>query len=161
VNGYGFSFIAVEGDWPDCYRLNRYVKRLPDSGQSARAVLRTFERWPTWMWANEEVAAFAEWLREHNGALPADRRIGFYGLDVYSLWDSLYAILDYLRRIDPAALPTALRAFRCFEPYGEDVQEYARATIRFVPASCEDEVVELLGSLRAKAAAYSEDGREA
>jgi erythromycin esterase-like protein len=157
----GFSFLAVEGDWPDCYRLNRYIKRLPDSGQSARAVLRTFERWPTWMWANEEIAALAEWLREHNGELAEDRRVGFYGLDVYSLWDSLYAILDYLRRIDPQALPAALRAFRCFEPYGEDVQEYARATVRFVPASCEDEVVELLGDLRAKAAAYSEDGREA
>ena len=82
--------------------------------------MRTFERWPTWMWANEEIAALAEWLREHNRELPAERRVGFYGLDVYSLWDSLYAILDYLRRVDPPALPAAVRAFRCFEPYGAD-----------------------------------------
>src|SRR5262249_28599343 len=62
----GFSFIAVEGDWPDCYRVNRYVKGQPDAGDSAREVLHAFERWPTWMWANEEIVALAEWLRRHN-----------------------------------------------------------------------------------------------
>jgi erythromycin esterase-like protein len=156
----GFSFIAVEGDWPDCYRVNRYVKGFPEAGESAREVLHAFERWPTWMWANEEIVALTEWLRQHNHHLPEDQRVGFYGLDVYSLWDSLYAILDYLHRVDPAALPAAWKAFRCFEPYGEDVQEYARAT-RFVPNACEDEVVNLLRQLRGKAAAYRADDPEA
>src|SRR5262249_11805753 len=123
-------------------------------------VLHAFQRWPTWMWANEEVVALADWLRQHNEALPPERKVGFYGLDVYSLWESLYAILDYLHRVDPSALPAAWRAFRCFEPYGEDVQEYARAT-RFVPNSCEDEVVTLLREMRSRARAYREDGREA
>ncbi|HMC89668.1 MAG TPA: erythromycin esterase family protein, partial [Gemmataceae bacterium] len=81
----GFSFIAVEGDWPDCYQVNRYVKGLADTGESARDVLHAFERWPTWMWANEEVVALTEWLREHNDSLPDEKKIGFYGLDVYSL----------------------------------------------------------------------------
>src|SRR5207245_990159 len=117
----GFSFIAVEGDWPDCYRVNRYLKDYADSGDSARDVLHAFERWPTWMWANEEVVELAEWLHEHNHDLPEEQRVGFFGLDVYSLWDSLYAIMAYLHRVDPTALPTALQAFRCFEPYGEDV----------------------------------------
>jgi len=156
----GFSFIAVEGDWPDCYRVNRYVKGLPDAGDSARDVLHAFERWPTWMWANEEIVALAEWLRRHNDALPEDRRIGFYGLDVYSLWDSLYQVMTYLHRVEPSALPAAWRAFRCFEPYGEDEQKYARATA-FVPNSCEREVVDLLTQVRAGRPKHRDDGREA
>ena len=155
----GFSFVAVEGDWPDCYRVNRYVKGFPDSGENAREVLHAFDRWPTWMWANEEVAAFAEWLRRHNDSLPENRKAGFYGLDVYSLWDSLYQVMGYLRKHDPAALPAARRAFGCFESYGEDAQEYARAT-RWVGASCENEVVTLLSELRHAARQYPDDGRE-
>jgi erythromycin esterase-like protein len=156
----GFSFIAVEGDWPDCYRVNRYIKDLPDSGSSAREVLGNFERWPTWMWANEEIIDLAEWLRRHNTAQAEERRVGFYGLDVYSLWESLYAILGYLKKADPSALPAARQAYHCFEPYGEDVQEYARAAA-FVPTSCEDEVVRLLHELRQKGRTYPNDGREA
>src|SRR5436305_1974832 len=129
-----FSFIAVEGDWPDCYRVNRYVKALPDSGADAREVLHAFTRWPTWMWANKEIVDLAEWLRRHNEGLPAEKKVGFYGLDVYSLWDSLYAVMGYLRKSDPCAVEAARRAFRCFEPYGEDVQDYARATM-WVPES--------------------------
>src|SRR5690606_33986371 len=70
----GFSFIAVEGDWPDCYRVNRYVKSYADSGGSAEEVLHAFERWPTWMWANREVVELAEWLREHNRSQPEERQ---------------------------------------------------------------------------------------
>jgi erythromycin esterase-like protein len=154
-----FSFIAVEGDWPDRYRVNRFVKGFPDAGSEPRDVLETFTRWPTWMWANDEVADLIEWLRRNNEGLPEGRRAGFYGLDVYSLWDSLYAVLGYLRRVDPAALPAAQRAFPCFEPYGENVQEYARATA-LVPASCEDEVVALLKQLRSREPRNRKDGLE-
>ena len=143
----GFHFLAVEGDWPDCYRLNRYVRGYADGGESARTVLESVERWPTWMWANEEIVDLAEWLRGHNARLPAERRVGFYGLDVYSLWDSLYQVLGYLRKHSPDVLPAARKAFRCFEPYGEDAQEYGYAT-RWADASCEDAVVRLLTQLR-------------
>ena len=155
-----FSFLAVEGDWPDCYRVNRYVKGSADEGESAREVLHGFQRWPTWMWANREVVALVDWLRGHNEALPQERKVGFYGLDMYSLWESLYAILTYLHRVDPSALPAAWKAFRCFEPYGEQAQEYARAT-RFVPNACEEEVVALLTKLRHKAAVYRQGDAEA
>src|SRR5207248_5920920 len=128
----GFSFVAVEGDWPDCYAVNRWLKGRADRDRSARSVLADFERWPTWMWANEEVAAFASWLHDHNRATSAN--VGFYGLDVYSLWDSLRAVLAYLGDQQPDALEAARHAFRCFEPYGEDPQAYARAT-RLVPRS--------------------------
>jgi erythromycin esterase-like protein len=156
----GFSFIAVEGDWPDSYRVNRYVMGLPDSGVGAREVLHAFERWPTWMWANEEVVRLAESLRRHNDGLPQERQAGFYGLDVYSLWDSLYQVMGYLQRNHPEALPAAREALRCFEPYGEDVREYARATV-LVPTSCEDEVIGLLQELRRRAQDYPNDGPEA
>jgi erythromycin esterase len=156
----GFSFIAVEGDWPDCYQVNRFVKGYPDAGARAREVLHAFERWPTWMWANQEIVELAGWLRQHNDRLPEKRKAGFYGLDVYSLWDSLYQVLGYLGKHVPSALPAARRAFQCFEPFGEDVQEYARAT-RWVEASCEDEVIALLGELRRTARPYPGDGREA
>lgn len=147
----GFSFIAVEGDWPDCYRVNRYVKGYADAGANAQEVLHAFERWPTWMWANEEVAELAESLRQHNALLPDEKKVGFYGLDVYSLWDSLYQVMGYLHRLSPLSLEGAVRqVYRCFEPYGEDVQSYARATA-LVPATCEKEVVELLRELRAQA----------
>ena len=156
VREKGFSFVAVEGDWPDAYRVNRYVKGYDDVGASAREVLHAFQRWPTWMWANWEAVALAEWLRKHNDAQPGQRGVGFYGLDVYSLWESLAAIMRYLEETDPDALEAARRAYACFEPYGEDVQAYARGAA-FVQASCEDEVVDLLGDIRRHAQATGDD----
>jgi erythromycin esterase len=156
----GFSFVGVEGDWPDCYRVNRYVKSYPDSGDTARDVLHAFERWPTWMWANREVAEFAEWLRDHNRRLASERQAGFYGLDVYSLWESMHAVVGYLESVDPAFARAARTAYRCFEPYGEDAQEYARATA-LVPTTCEREAVAVLSALRRRSAEYREDGRDA
>ena len=92
----GFSFIAVEADWPDCYRLNRYIKGHDNTTKSAFNVLHSFNRWPTWMWANWEIVALTDWLQSHNRNLPVNKRIGFYGLDVYSLWESLESIRQYL-----------------------------------------------------------------
>jgi erythromycin esterase len=139
-----FSFVAVEGDWPDCYRVNCWVQGHGRE-QSARAVLRTFDRWPTWMWANEEVADFLNWLRAHNQATRSD--VGFYGLDVYSLWESMDRIVGWVRDHAPEALENTVAAVRCFEPFGEDPQEYARA-LRMLPDGCHGEVAELLGDLR-------------
>jgi erythromycin esterase len=153
VSERGFSFIGVEGDWPDCYRVNCSVT-LASVAEDPREVLRGYERWPTWMWANEEVADFTRWLRAHNAARPPHDRVGFYGLDVYSLWDSLRAILGYLEEYEPEHVEAALAAVRCFEPYAEDPQAYARAT-RVVPTSCEDAVVSMLGDLRNR---VSDDG---
>ena len=98
-----FSFIAVEGDWPDCYNVNRYVKAMPDSGRNAYDVLHSFNRRPTWMWANREIVTLVEWLRKSNERLPEDKKVGFYGLDVYSLWESMQAVIEYLQKVDPAA----------------------------------------------------------
>ena len=148
----GFSFVAVEGDWPDCDRVDRAVRCLPDVPGDLRDALLAFERWPTWMWANEEVVDFTRWLRARNSTVDESRRAGFHGLDVYSLWESLREILTYLREHDPQQVPAALAAYSCFEPCSEDAQQYGWAT-RMVPASCENEVIDLLVELRRQAAA--------
>lgn len=157
ISEKGFSFIAVEGDWPDCYRLNRYIKNYPDTGRNATEVLHAFNRWPTWMWANWETVAFAEWLKSFNKNLPVNKRIGFYGLDMYSLNESLEFIVGYLRKNDPIALQKALKAIRCFEPYkANEGQSYARAS-SLVPKLCEKEVVDLLLEIHAKVPQYNSD----
>ncbi|MGM0716651.1 MAG: erythromycin esterase family protein [Halobacteriota archaeon] len=143
----GFSFVAVEGDWTDCYEVNRYVKNPHESDGTIRSVLDSFERWPTWMWANWETLEFLNWMEIHNQGRSEGDRIGFYGLDVYGLFESMEAVVEYLEDIDPEAATEAKDAYRCFEPYGEDAQEYARA-LRMVPETCEDEVVDLLARLR-------------
>jgi erythromycin esterase-like protein len=112
----GFSFIAVEGDWPDCYRVNRYIKNYEDAGGNAKEILGAFERWPTWMWANWEVVALVEWLRRHNADASENQKVGFYGLDVYSLWESLSEVTRYLEQNAPEALQAAYHAYGCFEP---------------------------------------------
>ena len=143
----GFSFIAVEGDWPDCYLINRYVKGYPKSGKNAAEVLENFRRWPTWMWANEEIAELMEWLRKYNRALPPEKKVGFYGLDVYSLWESLNALTYYLGDSAPDLLAEISLVFNCFEPYGEDVREYAKFTA-ISSENCEKFVNLLLDKLK-------------
>jgi erythromycin esterase len=151
------DFVAVEGDWPDCFRVNEWVKGRGDQDLRAREVLGQFDRWPTWMWANEEVASFVDWLRDHNLRTGAD--VGFYGLDVYSLWESLGRVMSYLGEHQPDALEAARTAARCFDPYHEDPQRYAHAT-RLIPTSCEDEVIGLLATMHRRAE-FVDDGPEA
>ena len=153
----GFNFIAVEGDWPDCYKLNRFVKGYDADSKSAFKVLNTFNRWPTWMWANWEIVALADWMKQNNSRLPANKRAGFYGLDVYSLWESMESIMKYLKNTDVAALKVAEEAFNCFAPYNKDEgQSYARAS-QFVPELCENEVVHLLKEIQKKLPGYNTD----
>ena len=153
----GFNFIAVEGDWPDCYLLNRFIKGYDTENNKATDVLKGFDRWPTWMWANWEMVALAEWLQKYNKAKSSNNRVGFYGLDVYSLWESMESIMNYLKKTDKAALKVAEEAYRCFEPYRkEEGQSYARASM-FVPELCQSEVIGLLTEIRRKMPSYNTD----
>jgi len=145
----GFNFIAVEGDWPDCYAINRFVKNYKDAPADIEDVLKKFDRWPTWMWGNWEVAGLAEWMREYNVPLSIEKKVGFYGLDVYSLWDSMKAMMNYLEREDPNAAGSVKKAIQCFEPFNENEQQYARYTLR--EAGCREEVLALLKEIRLKA----------
>jgi len=145
----GFRFIAVEGDWPDCYKINRYVKGYNDAGDNIREVLSAFDRWPTWMWANWEVAALAEWLRDYNQHLPYDQKVGFYGLDVYSLWDSMREMVLYLEKEDSQMAQAVRQAIQCFQPYEDNEHAYARVSL--TEHSCRDKVLALLKEVRSKA----------
>jgi erythromycin esterase len=155
IREQGFTFIAVEGDWPDCYQINRFVKGYTDPQTSARDILKEFERWPTWMWANWEIAALMEWMKEYNSSQPPERKVGFYGLDVYSLWESMDTIVNYLRKEDPASAKLAIAAMRCFEPYNEG-QDYAHAMLS-LSADCRNEVVNLLQAVRRRSRNYDHD----
>ena len=152
----GFNFIAVEGDWPDCYKLNRFVKEYADHDKKAIDLLKTFDRWPTWMWANWEIVELIDWLKEYNTSQPANNRVGFYGLDVYSLWESMEVLMAYLTENDLKAAEYAKNAIECFEPYGEDEHRYARAQ-HSIDQSCQAEVLRLLMEVRKKAPVYDHD----
>jgi erythromycin esterase-like protein len=154
----GFSFIAVEGDWPDCYKVNKYVKGISDTYKTANELLRSFNRWPTWMWANTEMIELVEWLKDYNKTDrdEENQKVGFYGLDLYSLWESMEEIIQYLKKVDPLLLQDAIKAYNCFEPYNKEVEAYARATA-FVPKNCEKEVIEMLVALRNKQTLYSKN----
>jgi erythromycin esterase len=143
IRDHGFSFIAVEGDWPDCQRVHRHVV---DGIGSPRDALEGYRRFPTWMWGNEEVLELVEWLRSYNERNA--RPVGFHGLDVYSMFDSARLVIEYLERVDPTAAPLARRAYECFERFGpaEDPHHYAYG-VRFVPSSCENEVAASLSHI--------------
>src|SRR5215213_9346953 len=121
-----FAAVAVEADWPDAYRVNRWVRCVGED-PSALAALGDFQRFPRWMWRNTEVLAFIEWLRRYNEGAAPDRRAGFYGLDLYSLFSSIEAVIGFLERVDPEAARRARYRYCCFEDFGEDSQAYGYA----------------------------------
>jgi erythromycin esterase-like protein len=155
----GFSAVAVEADWPDAYRVNRYVRGASDD-DTATDALDDFGRFPTWMWRNTDVVAFVEWLRAHNETQPVDRRTGFYGIDLYSLRTSIQAVLGYLSKVDPDAARVARARYACFDQFGDEPQSYGYATESGRAASCEQQVVTQLVDMQRRRAEYaSRDGR--
>lgn len=144
----GFQLIAVEGDWPSAQAVNRYVKGYSTEDETAKDVLtKAFNRWPTWMWANEEVATFTEWLKDINKN--REQQVGFYGIDLYSLFESIDEVLKFLsnnpqHQVD---LEHAKKAFSCFEPYNRSHEHYALSAAHFSD-ECISEVASLLHSLR-------------
>jgi erythromycin esterase-like protein len=158
----GFTAVAVEADWPDAYRVNRYVRGMGKDPDAVEA-LSGFKRFPSWMWRNADVLDFVGWLRTHNDDLPQTApKVGFYGLDLYSLHTSIEAVLDYLERIDPAAAQRARARYACFDHFGKDEQAYGYATGLGISQSCEDEVVSQLLEIYQNAAEYAwRDGRVA
>jgi erythromycin esterase-like protein len=158
----GFTAVAVEADWPDAYDVNRYVR---GTGIAARAdaLLAGFERFPTWMWRNTEVLDFVGWLRAHNDRTRASElKAGFYGLDLYSLYGSIAAVLAYLDKVDSEAAQRARYRYSCFDQFGENTQAYGYAASFNLTESCERQVVKQLHDLQRRATDYaSRDGRVA
>ncbi|KKI92919.1 protein-L-isoaspartate O-methyltransferase [Bacillus sp. SA1-12] len=138
-----FNFLAVEGDWPACEQVNRYIKGYDQTSTNAKDVLHSFNRWPTWMWANEEMIKLIEWLKEYNKNKPQDKMVGFYGIDIYSLWESMDEIIIYLEKTNSPLIKQAKEAFACFEPYHRQSEKYA-VSAAFYGEGCHDEVIKLL-----------------
>jgi erythromycin esterase-like protein len=153
IEEQGFTAVAVEADWPDAYRANRYVRGI---GADAFAVeaLSNFKRFPQWMWRNTAVAEFIEWLRQHNDALPKDSKAGFYGLDLYSLHSSMSAVLSFLEGVDPQAAKVARERYSCFDHFGEDTQVYGFLAASGATKSCEEQVVQQLLELQKRTREY-------
>src|SRR5256884_750100 len=149
----GFNAVAVEADWPDAYRVNRYVRGEGDDG-NADAALAGFERFPTWMWRNTVVLEFVEWLRNANSSRTEASKTGFYGLDLYSLFNSMAVVVNYLDAVDPEAARRARYRYSCFEHFGEDSQAYGYAASFDLSRSCEDEAIHQLVELQRRGMAY-------
>ncbi|PJJ60731.1 erythromycin esterase family protein [Hymenobacter chitinivorans] len=126
----GFNFMAVEGEWADSYRVNNFVKGPRQDSTAAVQLLRHYNRWPTWMWGNHEVASLVKWLNTHNQQAASGQKVGFFGLDVYCVWESLADIVPHLEGRDAGAAQAARRAQQCFKPYSADAQQYALAVAR-------------------------------
>jgi erythromycin esterase-like protein/predicted phosphoribosyltransferase len=152
----GFTAVAVEADWPDAYRVNRFVRGESDD-ENAEQALSDFKRFPAWMWRNTVVAEFVSWLREWNDALPKDApKVGFYGLDLYSLHTSIDAVIAYLEEVDPEAAHRARERYACFDQFGRDPQIYAYEAGISGAEPCEHQVVQQLVELRTQAAARAD-----
>jgi protein-L-isoaspartate(D-aspartate) O-methyltransferase len=157
IEKHGYTIVAVEADWPDAATIDRYVRHRPPPKHTEPA----FRRFPTWMWRNTDVEAFTEWLRDHNKALPAERRAGFYGLDLYNLNGSIRAVIDYLDKVDPAAATIARERYGCLTPWSKEPQAYGRMAMTSGYARCEKPVLAMLGDLLARQLDYTANDGEA
>ncbi|KAL4871523.1 hypothetical protein BDV12DRAFT_163913 [Aspergillus spectabilis] len=170
ITQHGFTMIALEADWPDAEALDRYVRQRP--GRKAKLggskkdideeVFEAFKRFPTWMWRNTEMQEFIEWIRQHNASLPAEKKVGIYGMDLYSLGTSIRAVIEYLEHIDPEMSIEARIRYGCLEPWSEEPQEYGLATLRGMK-DCEGKVMAMLRDLLERRLQYVEhpgDGEE-
>jgi erythromycin esterase-like protein len=159
IEDEGFGAVAVEADWPDAYRVNCYVRGAGDD-RDPESALRGFMRFPQWMWRNTEVERFVGWLKDHNRS--AQPKVGFYGLDLYSLYTSIDSVLAYLDKVDAEAAGRARERYACLQRFEEDSQAYGYASSAGLVETCEKGVVEQLLELRFKAGEYvTRDGQVA
>jgi protein-L-isoaspartate(D-aspartate) O-methyltransferase len=147
----GFDIVAVEADWPDAARIDHYVRDL----RARPSEWRTFSRFPTWMWRNQEVREFVDWLRAHNTGRPDAERVGFYGLDLYSMYTSIHEVLRYLDDVDPGSARVARARYGCLTPWQSDPATYGHAALTGRYRDCEDEVAAMLSDLLDKRMSYT------
>jgi len=143
----GFDFIAVEGEWADSYRVNNFIKGGKQDSAAVVQLLKQYNRWPTWMWGNYEVASLVHWLNNYNQAQGTNNKIGFFGLDVYCLWESMAELMPHIKNADPAIQQAANKVHNCFQPYSADAYQYALA-VRDASASCKGETNRLWQSIK-------------
>lgn len=166
IEKHGYTMIAIEADWPDAEAVDRYVRQRPGPKALVGGVAKGYEpfnRFPTWMWRNREMQELVEWIRDHNKTVPPKNRVGFYGLDLYSMGASTRAVIDYLDRVDPTAGKEARRRYSCLEPWIDDPTTYGLASLRGME-NCESQVMEILHDLLERRLEYAQqdvrDGEE-
>ena len=142
----GFNAVAIEGDWPDTYRINRYVKNDP-TVQTGIDAVSEFKRFPTWMWRNQVVIEFIEWLQGYNVKVAEPKKVGFYGIDLYSLNTSVKVVIEYLQHTDVNAAAKAKQRYACFNPFKEELQNYGYAALFGQAKICEEAVTDQLADL--------------
>ncbi|MBY5704490.1 protein-L-isoaspartate(D-aspartate) O-methyltransferase [Rhizobium leguminosarum] len=158
IANHGYRIIAVEADWPDAAKVDRYVRHRSVSDRRESP----FQRFPTWMWRNTEVRALTEWMREHNAGLDAmEDRAGFYGLDIYNMSDSIGAVLDYLDRVDPRAAAVARERYGCLTPWQKNPATYGRAALSRGYAECEQAVIDQCQELFRRRLDYTDNDGDA
>jgi protein-L-isoaspartate(D-aspartate) O-methyltransferase len=156
IEHHRFSFVAIEGDWPDAARIDQYVRHFT----TPAAEWTAFARFPSWMWRNREVAEFVDWLRGHNRGLAAGEMTAVHGLDLYSLYTSIQAVLDYLESVDPAAGREARERYGCLSPWQDEPADYGHGAVTGQHASCEPAVTATLTDLLKKRHLYAGAGGE-
>lgn len=157
IERHGFSIVAVEADWPDASAIDRYARHKQHRPEMENA----FQRFPTWMWRNTDVHDFVEWLRRHNEKLAPQARAGFFGLDIYNMYASIRAVIDYLDKVDPDAAKIARERYGCLTPWQKDPVTYGRMALTTGHAKCEDAVAAMLSDLFAKQMEYrKQDGED-
>jgi erythromycin esterase-like protein len=150
----GFNAVALEADWPDAYRVHRYVQG-DNTDADATQALSGFRRFPSWMWRNADVLDFVGWMRSHNDALEPSSRVGIFGMDLYSMHASIARVLRYLDEVDPEAAQRARVRYGCFDTFGCDPQAYGYATGLGLQPSCEDEAISQLVELQRSSLRYA------
>jgi erythromycin esterase-like protein len=157
IEEHGFSFVAVEGDWPACFEVNRYIKGKAPEHTNAAAALQSFNRWPAWMWANKEVTHLVDWLHAFNqNQKSTNKQVGFYGMDVYSLWESMEAVIHHLEKTGSPDVEKAKQAFECFEPFHRKPEQYGISSA-FYGESCMEEIMDLLQTIHRNKNSYGDD----
>ncbi len=141
------DFVAIEADWPDAYRIHDFVMHQHREEPHG---WETFSRFPTWMWRNQEVLDFIHWLRKFNLERPREQRVGFYGLDLYSMFTSIHRVLHYLKRVDPVTAEVARQRYGCLTPWQQDPATYGRAALTGRYRSCEWDVVQMLRDMASR-----------
>jgi protein-L-isoaspartate(D-aspartate) O-methyltransferase len=152
----GFSFVAIEGDWPDAARIDHYVRHKEYQPSEWVA----FARFPVWMWRNREVQEFVDWLRVHNAEVEPGKRVAFHGLDLYSLYNSIRSVLEYLDSVDARTAEVARLRYGCLTPWQSDPATYGEAALTGSYRTCEHEVTSMLADLMQKRRAYAEHDGE-
>jgi protein-L-isoaspartate(D-aspartate) O-methyltransferase len=156
IQDKGFDVVAAEADWPDAARIDHYVRHR----EAKPSEWTAFARFPTWMWRNEETRGFIDWLHEHNSALPYERRTGFYGLDLYSLYTSAREVIAYLEGVDPDLANVARNRYGCLTPWESDPAAYGHAALTGAYKNCENDVAHVLAELLHQRIAFAEQDSE-